>query len=127
MGMDYKYSGSSSYPRFDRELCEIAKIFGGIETEHLRERKETENERPFGYWFGFLSSDDSKLPKFIFPDGTNNILVKWFNNIYYEFTTEETKIIWEYISKYPEIENISDQIWNELKELVEYNEGWEIS
>ena len=127
MGMDYKYSGSSSYPRFDRELCEIAKIFGGIETEHLRERKETENEHPFGYWFGFLSSDDSKLPKFIFPDGTNNILVKWFNNIYYEFTTEETKIIWEYISKYPEIENISDQIWNELKELVEYNEGWEIS
>ena len=127
MGMDYKYSGSSSYPRFDRELCEIAKIFGGIETEHLRERKETENERPFGYWFGFLSSDDSKLPKFIFPDGTNNILVKWFNNIYYEFTTEETKIIWEYISKYPEIENISDQIWNELKELVKYNEGWEIS
>ena len=127
MGMDYKYSGSSSYPRFDRELCEIAKIFGGIETEHLRERKETENERPFGYWFGFLSSDDSKLPKFIFPDGTNNILVKWFNNIYYEFTTEETKIIWEYISKYPEIENISDQIWNELKELVEYNEGWAIS
>ena len=52
MGMDYSYAGSASYPRFDRELCEVAKAFGGIETEHLRERRETEDERPMGYWFG---------------------------------------------------------------------------
>lgn len=48
MGMDYQYAGSASYPRFDRELCEIVKVFGGIETAHLKERKETENERPLG-------------------------------------------------------------------------------
>lgn len=60
MGMDYQYAGSASYPRFDRELCEVAKVFGGIETAHLKERRETESERPLGYWFGFLSSDDSK-------------------------------------------------------------------
>ena len=60
MGMDYQYAGSASYPRFDRELCEVAKVLGGVETAHLKERKETETERPFGYWFGFLSSDNSK-------------------------------------------------------------------
>ena len=96
MGMDYQYAGSASYPRFDRELCEVAKVFGGIETAHLKERRETESERPLGYWFGFLSSDDSKEQKFSFPEGTNDILVKWFNDIYSEsFTPEETKIVWK--------------------------------
>ena len=48
MGMDYQYAGSASYPRFDRELCSVAEVFGGVKTEHLKEREETENERPFG-------------------------------------------------------------------------------
>ena len=127
MGMDYQYAGSASYPRFDRELCEVAKVFGGIETAHLKERKETENERPLGYWFGFLSSDDSKEQKFIFPEGTNDILVKWFNDIYSEsFTPEETKIVWENVSKHPKIEEISNQIWYELEALCEDNEVWEL-
>ena len=30
MGMDYQYAGSASYPRFDRELCLVAEVFGGI-------------------------------------------------------------------------------------------------
>ena len=42
MGMDYCWSGSASYPRFDRELCAVAEIFGGIKTEHLKEREATE-------------------------------------------------------------------------------------
>lgn len=127
MGMDYRYAGSASYPRFDRELCEVAKVFGGVATVHLKERMETENERPFGYWFGFLSSDDSKEVKFVFPDGTNEVLIKWFNDIYSEnFTPEETNIIWENISKHPEIKEISSQIWNELKSLCENNETWEL-
>lgn len=127
MGMDYQYTGSASYPRFDRELCEVAKVFGGIETAHLKERRETESERPLGYWFGFLSSDDSKEQKFSFPEGTNDILVKWFNDIYSEsFTPEETKIVWKNISKHPEIEEISNQIWYELEALCEDNEAWEL-
>jgi hypothetical protein len=127
MGMDYQYAGSASYPRFDRELCEVAKVFGGIETAHLKERRETESERPLGYWFGFLSSDDSKEQKFSFPEGTNDILVKWFNDIYSEsFTPEETKIVWKNISKHPEIEEISNQIWYELEALCEDNEAWEL-
>ena len=126
MGMDYQYAGSASYPRFDRELCSIAEIFGGIKTEHLKEREETENERPFGYWFGFLSSDSSDLPKFVFLKKTNEVLVKWFNNIYEDFNEEETKIVWQHISTHPEIKEISSQIWYELEMLVEMNESWSI-
>ena len=126
MGMDYQYAGSASYPRFDRELCSVVEVFGGIKTEHLKEREETENERPFGYWFGFLSSDSSDLPKFTFPEDTNEVLVKWFNNVYDEFSEEETKIVWEHISTHPEIKEISIQLWRELEQLAECNEGWRI-
>ena len=126
MGMDFSYAGSASYPRFDRELCAVAEVFGGIKTEHLIERETTENERPFGYWFGFLSSDDSDKPKFVFPKETNETLVKWFNNIYEYFTISETKTIWELVSQHSEIKEISSQIWTELEECVEYETGWEI-
>lgn len=128
MGMDYRYAGSASYPRFDRELCEVAKVFGGIKTEYLKEREATENERPFGYWFGFYSSCDSDMPKFTFPDGTNEVLVRWFNDIYGDdFTEEETFIIWKQISAHPEIKDISSQIWDELETSVECNDCWYVN
>ena len=128
MGMDYRWAGSASYPRFDRELCAVAEVFGGIKTEHLKNREATEHERPLGYWFGFLSSDGSNEPKFVFPEGTNEILVKWFNNPYGEdFTEEETAIIWEQISAHPEIEEISYQIWHEFDMLTQTNESWWIT
>ena len=124
--MDYTYAGSTSYPRFDRELCAVAEVFGGIKTEHIKKQEETENERPCGYWFGFLSSDNSELPKFVFPKGTNEVLIKWFNNIYGDFSEEETKIVWEHISTHTKIKEISSQIWNELEQLVKWNESWYI-
>lgn len=128
MGMDFQWAGSASYPRFDRELCSVAEVFGGIKTEHLKIREAAENERPFGHWFGFLSSDHSDDAKFIFPEETNPILVKWFNNIYSgDFTIEETQTIWEQISKYPEIKEISYQIWYELNTLIEENDAWYVS
>ena len=97
-----------------------------MKTEHLKERLKTEGERPCGYWFGFLSSDDSDLQKFVFPEDTNEVLVKWFNNIYDDFSEEETKIVWENIQAHPEIQDISYQIWDELEELVKNDEGWKI-
>ena len=54
-------------------------------------------------------------------------MVKWFNDIYSgDFTPEETKIVWENISKHPEIKEISSQIWGELKTLWEYDKAWEL-
>lgn len=128
MGMDYQWAGSASYPRFDRELCDVAAVFGGIKTEHLKERERTENERPLGYWFGFLSSDKSKEPKFVFPECTDETLIKWFNDPYSEyFTAKETAVIWEQISAHPEIEEISYQIWHELEMLSALGDCWRIT
>ena len=128
MGMDYQWSGSASYPRFDRELCAVAEVFGGIKTEHLKNREAAEHERPLGYWFGFLSSDGSNEPKFVFPTGTNETLVKWFNNPYGEdFTNEETTVVWKQIAEHPEIAEISWQIWHELDMLAQNNESWYIT
>ena len=126
MGMDYQYVGSASYPRFDRELCAVAKIFGGVETKHLKNRMETERDHPLDYWFGFLSSDNSNEDKFVFTQNIDSTLVKWFNDIYGDFTEEETLIVWKNISEHQEIKNISSQIWNELEKLVDCGERWSI-
>ena len=74
-----------------------------------------------------MSSDDSDEDKFIFPKGTNETLVKWFNNIYSYFNEKEVKVIWNLIKEHPEIQDISKQIWEELKLLNKFNVGWEIS
>lgn len=126
MGMGYNYAGSASYPRFDKELCKVAEVFGGVKIEHLKNREFTENERPFGYWFGSLSSDDSGEDKFIFPECTDETLVKWFNNVYGDFTIEETVAVCMCFDKHPEIEEISSQIWQELGYLLYYGEAWDI-
>lgn len=130
MGMSYKYAGSASYPRFDRELQEIAELFGGKSTKYLTEHKETENERLFGYWFGYYSSLDSKIPRFSFPESTNPLLVVWFNDIYSDyhfFDTEETKVIYEELKKHwNDVCNISPQIANEIETCVDFDECWDI-
>ena len=101
MGMDYQYAGSASYPRFSEEICSVAKVFGG--------KRNNSNE-----------------PKYVFPEGTNEVLIKWFNNLYGDFNEEETKIVWEYISAHPEIQEISNQLWTELEMLVAVDECWYI-
>lgn len=129
MGMDYQYAGSASYPRFDEELCAVAAIFGGQKTEHLKEREMSIPKGTIPYWFGTLSGDKSDIPKFWFPENTNAVLVKWFNDIYGRktyFTSEETKTIWDCIREHPEIKEISYQIWDELECLVECNDSWDI-
>lgn len=127
MGMDYQYAGSASYPRFDRELCAVAEVLGGVKSEYLKERERIDRKDRINYWFGFLSSDSSDMDKFVFPEGTNETIIKWFNCIYRDdFTVEETKTVWEHISRHLEIKEISSQIWYELEMLVEMNESWSI-
>ena len=118
MGMDYKYSGSASYGRFDKELCAVAEIFGAVKTDNLKTR-ETDVARfnskhnMFYHVFGTYSILKADELKFLFPKDTNKTLVKWFQNVYGKFTVEETKEIFEQMRKHPDIEIISQQIWNE--------------
>lgn len=112
MGMSYQFCGSASYPRFGKELLGIAAVFGGVETAHPR-------------------GDDE--PWFVFPEGTNETLVEWFNDIYgdkkwpFGFTAEETAEVWKCVSEHPEIREISGQIWEELKICVDCGVGWSIT
>lgn len=131
MGMDYKYAGSASYPRFDEELCEVANIFGGVKTDYL---KSLENDYNKADWvtrmWGTISADCSENvvnEKFIFPSKTPNILKKFFNNPYDDFDTKETFEIWKNIKKHPEIKKISYQIWNEFETLTAQRENWWIN
>lgn len=129
MGMDYTFAGSASYPRFDEELCKIAEFFGGVKSLELKEKEQDvkNNGGILDYWFSLSSYDESKLPKFIFPEGTNTTLVMWFNNIYFHFfTIHQTEIVWECISQHPEIKEISPQIWYELESCVKCNSPWHI-
>ena len=100
MGMDYVWSGSASYPRFNKEIENIVKVFG---------RKSIIEE-----------------PWFTFPEKTNTILVNWLNQPFNDLTEEETKVIWEAVRRYSEIKEISWQIWNELEKCVEFESGWYI-
>lgn len=127
MGMDYMYAGSASYPRFDEELTAVAKLFGGEPTEHLKEKIDTEPKTICDYFFGTLSSMELDDKKFVFPENTNPVLVKWFNNPYGDFNFEETKIIWDILKyKHDEIEKVSSQIWQELKYCRESGIPWHI-
>ena len=108
MGMDYRYNGSASYPRFNNEVSEIAKLFGGKSKLCGKPKFEFDEY------------------KYEFKEGTPEILQRWFNDIWGDFTLSETKEIWEEIKKYPEIEDISPQIWNELQDLVAYGDNWHV-
>lgn len=128
MGMDYQYAGSASYPRFEKELCEVAAVFGGMLTEELKKKKEETIPHSLQYWFGVISSESPETEKFVFPKNTNETLVKWFNDIYGTFSVYETVTIWKMVSQHPEIQEISSQIWDELKTLAEMPcECWSIS
>lgn len=127
MGCDYRYAGSATYPRFDRELCEIARILGCEETEHLKERRDTEDQRPAGYWFGFLSSDKPGNMLFRVPTTLPEAIAKWLNDPYGDFDARETREIWNVVREHPEIRDASVQIWNELDQLCRYREGWHLT
>lgn len=59
-------------------------------------------------------------------DSTSPILSRWLKEPYGDYTPEETKFIWNIIQRHPEIEEISWQIWNELKICCELDTAWYI-
>lgn len=122
MGMDYQYSGSASYPRFERELRELAKIFGG------KECKSKIDKEVLGNRYGYPNNFYDEKERFEFPVGTNSVLVKWFNHPYgLDWTREETKIIYEELCEYEEdAKEASSDIMHEFQCLVDNNEAWYI-
>lgn len=126
MGMDYQHAGSANYARFDKEICEVAKVFGGALAEPYESRMESADTDHNIYGFGLLnvSAEDRNADKFVFPDGTPDIIADWLNRPYKYRNAVETREIWGFVSQHPQIAHISDQIWKELETLVYYNEGW---
>ena len=127
MGMDYSFAGTASYPRFDRELCALAKACGGMLSNELQERKDSISEGSISHWFGFMSGTDKIDVKFVFPPETDERLVHWFNNVYNDFSVADTAHIAKIILAVENVEDISYQICYELKMCWQLSAGWHIS
>lgn len=129
MGMDYKYAGSASYPRFDEEIEKCACVFGGRKTKYLTQLEEDVSKSSWvAQMFGTISSDpNSEKLKFEFPEGTPAIIIRFFNNPYGQFSIEETKQLMACFEDHiEELEKISHQIVFELEIVTECNESWSI-
>ena len=131
MGMDYRYAGSASYPRFDREMEQIAHLFGGINTKELDKAKEAcgtelvvDGKLNLSCMFGYTKDVGVK---YVFPNETPKTLIKFFNNPYGYFSQEETDAIHKCLDeKRAEVEKISYQIMEELDSLVLCRDTWSI-
>ena len=73
------------------------------------------------YMFGTVHERDDK---FTFPEGTPEAIVKFCQKPVDEFY--DPKPLWEIFQQHPEIEEISDQIWNEVKCCAEYGELYHV-
>ena len=127
MGMDYQYSGSASYPRFEKEIEAVAGILGAEPTDALDVLKSIAAKEPLGYWFGCLQGAQPGDKVFAVPDAYPESVSKWINHPYEPRTPAETAEIWETIRSRPDIEGAAFQLWNEFRLLAERGEGWEIS
>lgn len=127
MGMDYQYAGSASYPRFNRELECVVKIFGGVLKAEIQEKIKEVPEGTIDWWFGKPLTDDEG-EKYIFPEEMSSTFMKWVNHPYDDLSLEETKEIYEILLTHQrEVENVSIQIMQEFDYLVNYDEYWHIS
>lgn len=118
MGMDFRYAGSASYPRFNDEMKKIVELFGG---EMTSKRKPQEECTIVEYFM-------EEPLEYKMPEGTPDYFIKFVNDPYAEdFTVKETKEIFEFIKpKLEEVRVISSQIVSELETLVENEEPWDI-
>lgn len=119
MGMDYKYCGSSSYPRFNDEVKGIVELFGG---EMITNRKPKEKCTIVEYFM-------EEPLKYKFPKNILFSFKKWANDPFNEhMTVKETKKIYELLlTKWNEVYEISPQIADEFKSCVIDKCAWRIS
>lgn len=126
MGMDYQFAGSASYPRFNDEIRQIVEILGGTESKELRNRINNDTIPQLSFMVDYANSDVIK-EKYIFPKGTNSTLVRWFNNLYEEYSLEDTIVVYNELCKHRDkILSVSHQVIFELEMLIESNKGWHI-
>lgn len=125
MGVDFKWSGSASYPRYYEEVQKIAtQCFGAVLNEQFvkDEQKVEKSLLNPEYMFGSVHERDDK---FTFPEGTPEEVVKFCQKPVGKFY--DAKKLWEAFQVHPEIEEISDDIWNEVKTCALYNESYHVS
>ena len=124
MGVDFKWGGSASYPRYYEEVQEIAtKCFGAKLNEQFvkDEAKVVKSLLNTSYMFGEVHERDDK---FIFPEGTPDVIVRFCQKPVVE--CYDARAMWDAFSKHPEIKEISDQIWDEVKTCAEYGELYNV-
>ncbi|MBR4407564.1 MAG: hypothetical protein IKT27_04565 [Clostridia bacterium] len=125
MGVDFQWSGSASYPRYYEEVQKIAtQCFGAVLNEQFvkDEQKVEKSLLNPEYMFGSVHERDDK---FTFPEGTPEEVVKFCQKPVGKFY--DAKKLWEAFQVHPEIEEISDDIWNEVKTCALYNESYHVS
>ena len=123
MGVDFSWGGSASYPRYYDEVEQIAvKCFGAVlNTKFIEDNeKVTKSLLNPSYMFGTVHERDDK---FIFPENTPEAIIKFCKK---PCDPHDAKPIWEAFQQHPEIEEISDQIWNEAKCCAEYDELYHV-
>lgn len=126
MGIDYRFQGSSSYPRFNKEISQIAELFGGVKNERYKAEEQNVKTNSVLYWLGFPYISD-KAEKYIFPKSSKvpSVFKKWINNPYEELNGKETEKIYNVLlTKRTEVQAISGQIYKEFEDLVEYGMSW---
>jgi hypothetical protein len=124
MGVDFKWGGSASYPRYYEEVEEIAvKCFGATLNPDftIDEKKVQKSLINPTYMFGTVHE---RPDKFFFPEGTPEAVVKFCKE---PCELHAAKPLWEEFKQHPEIEEISDQIWNEVKCCAKYGEDYHVS
>lgn len=124
MGVDFSWSGSASYPRYYEEVEKIAKqCFGAVLNAQFVEDEKKVKKSLLNpeYMFGTVHE---RPDKFKFPDGTPEEVVKFCQKPVGEFY--DANKLWEAFKQHHEIEEISYQIWNEVKTCARYGELYRV-
>lgn len=127
MGMDYKYAGSASYPRFDKEISDIVtQVLGGCKSNKLIQKENSVK----GDWVSsmFGTASNMKDDKYVFPDDVPGNVAYFFNHLYDKHSPGFMNDVYLFLSSYfDKISKISNQFVTELEMIHSMNEFWKLS